>query len=63
MDVQDAAPLAVPMIASVVGGLVWLLRLEGRVNLHESLHNRMAADLAYIRERIDHATHQKKDTP
>lgn len=39
----------------VVGGLVWLIRLEGRVNTQEALGRRIEQDVAYIRERIDRA--------
>ena len=49
-----------------VGALVWLLRLEGRVNTNEALHKalestteasftQLKTDVQYIRERIDEA--------
>lgn len=47
---------------AVISGLVWLVRLEGRVNGHDrehkqhaDRHEEMREDLAYIRERIDKA--------
>lgn len=38
-----------------VSGLVWLIRLEGRVNTHQELHRALREDLTYIRNRIDRA--------
>ncbi len=38
-----------------VGALVWLIRLEGRVNLNERLTTDLSEDVKYIRERIDQA--------
>jgi len=47
---------------SVIGAGVWLLRLEGRINTHDSQHadltrrhDDLKADLVYIRSRIDRA--------
>jgi hypothetical protein len=47
---------------AVIGGIVWLVRLEGRVdkgeNNHQNLkesHDDLKADVKYIRERIDDA--------
>jgi hypothetical protein len=36
-----------------VGALVWLIRLEGRVNLNERLTTDLSEDVKYIRDRID----------
>lgn len=52
MDVEFGK-LVVFMGAPAVGVLVWLIRLEGRVNTNQALQERMAADVNYIRERID----------
>jgi hypothetical protein len=38
-----------------VTGLVWLIRLEGRVNTTRELHDELRADVTYIRSRIDTA--------
>jgi len=35
--------------------LVWLIRLEGRVNTHDALYRQMRDDIGYIRGRIDKA--------
>jgi hypothetical protein len=43
--------LAVGTLA--VGALVWLIRLEGRVNLNERLTTDLSEDVKYIRDRID----------
>lgn len=49
--VQAALVVGVPAISVVV----WLLRLEGRVNTQDALQSQMRADVTYIRERIDRA--------
>lgn len=62
MDVQVVVAIAVPVIAAGV----WLLRLEGRVNVHDDKFmyvgkladerdKAIRDDLAYIRNRIDSA--------
>lgn len=51
LDLQTFIAIAVP----TGGALVWLLRLEGRINLNERLHNDLAEDVKYIRDRIDQA--------
>jgi hypothetical protein len=38
-----------------IGVVIWLIRLEGRVNMQAALHDRLSADVSYIRERIDDA--------
>lgn len=38
-----------------LGGIVWLVRLEGRVNTAEKLHADLKEDVQYIRQRIDEA--------
>lgn len=50
------------LIALVVGvglplvlGLVWLVRLEGRVNTHDDALTTLRDDVHYIRARIDTA--------
>lgn len=51
ITVQTALSVAVP----VVGIGVWLIRLEGRINVHQALHQKLSEDVAYIRDRIDRA--------
>lgn len=51
LTVQGAVVIATP----VVIGLVWLIRLEGRVNTHDKRHEDLKADVQYIRARIDQA--------
>lgn len=51
MDPQTAVAIGLP----IIGGLVWLIRLEGRINLNERLTNGLIDDVRYIRERIDAA--------
>ena len=52
MDTQAAlTTAAIPVIL----GLVWLIRLEGRVNTQGALQEELRDDLRYIRERIDRA--------
>lgn len=54
MDAQTVG-LAVAMALPAGGVVVWLLRLEGRVNTNQALHNELREDVKYIRERIDRA--------
>lgn len=60
MDLQAALAIVVPMGGAVV---VWLLRLEGRINTNEAVAKlaleKMADDVAYIRERVDRALNGK----
>jgi hypothetical protein len=51
IDPQVAVAVAVP----VIGALVWLVRLEGRVNNNETITSALRADVTYIRNRIDAA--------
>ena len=47
-----------PMLAVVVPAvavIVWLIRLEGRVNTQAALQVELKEDVKYIRERIDRA--------
>lgn len=45
---------------AVVSVVVWLIRLEGRVNTQMALHERLSEDVSYIRERIDAALNGRK---
>lgn len=51
VDPQLAVAVAVPSVM----GLVWLLRLEGRINTNESVTKGLQDDVTYIRNRIDAA--------
>jgi sensor domain CHASE-containing protein len=51
----DTLKLMVMVGGPVVGGVVWLVRLEGRINLTERLQQELKDDLKYIRDRIDAA--------
>jgi hypothetical protein len=44
-----------------LGALVWLIRLEGRINTGEALHTELKEDLRYIRDRIDRALHGRHE--
>ena len=57
MDPQLALAVGLP----VIGGLVWLIRLEGRLNLNERVTNDLADDVKYIRSRIDAALNGHHD--
>lgn len=52
---EPTARMAVMVGVPVLAGLVWLLRLEGRVNTHDALLEALKDDVSYIRSRIDHA--------
>lgn len=62
VTIEMSTLLAVGGPALAVG--LWLVRLEGRVNVHESQLGDLRADVKYIRERIDDAlnghSHPKK---
>jgi sensor domain CHASE-containing protein len=51
LDTQTATAVGVPVILAVV----WLIRLEGRVNTQDALHRELKEDVTYIRSRIDRA--------
>ncbi len=51
IDPQTAMAIVIPSIT----GLVWLLRLEGRVNMNEKDTKGLRKDVTYIRNRIDAA--------
>jgi hypothetical protein len=46
---------AIAIVLPVIGGGIWLLRLEGRVNVNEALLKELKEDVSYIRSRIDRA--------
>jgi len=43
------------VILAVIAGIVWLVRLEGRINGHDREMSQVRDDIAYIRDRIDRA--------
>lgn len=43
---------------TIGGGIVWALRLEGRVNTTDKRFEDLKEDVSYIRERIDKALDQ-----
>lgn len=47
--------LAIAVTLPSVTALIWLVRLEGRVNANEAAQDRLARDVTYIRNRIDSA--------
>lgn len=61
MTAVDAniAALMVPAITV----LVWLVRLEGRVNTNEALQKTVLDEVLYIRQRIDRALNHDPHHP
>ena len=51
MDIK----IIIAMVTAAVGVIVWLVRMEGRINGHDDAITSMRADLHYIRTRIDKA--------
>lgn len=51
IDVPTAVSIAVPTI----GAVIWLVRLEGRINTGDSITAGLREDVTYIRNRIDQA--------
>lgn len=43
------------VVVPAVAVIVWLIRLEGRVNTQAALQVELKEDVKYIRERIDRA--------
>lgn len=54
IDANAVMTVAVPAI----GVIIWLLRLEGRVNTSEQRFTDLKEDVQYIRQRIDKALEQ-----
>ena len=42
-----------------IGVVVWLVRLEGRINTNEALQKNVLDEVRYIRDRIDKAWGEK----
>jgi hypothetical protein len=57
IEPQTFVAVAVP----AVGVLVWLVRLEGRIDKNESVTSALRADVTYIRDRIDAALNGHHD--
>lgn len=55
---QTLDPSFVSIALPALAALVWLIRLEGRVNTSESRFNDLKTDVEYIRNRIDQALDQ-----
>ncbi len=53
MSVEPSIAIAISIPAVAV--LVWLIRLEGRVNTNDVVVARLQTDVTYIRGRIDKA--------
>ena len=51
IDLQTLVVIAVPTVTVVV----WLVRLEGRLNVESARISSVAEDVRYIRRRIDDA--------
>lgn len=47
--------LIVTIVLAAIGVIVWLVRLEGRVNNHDASLKEFREDIRYIRDRIDRA--------
>lgn len=59
MTVEPEVVVAVAV--PVVGAVVWLVRLEGRINTGESVTAALRDDVSYIRSRIDQALNGRHD--
>jgi len=57
MPAETAA--LIPLTLAAVAGIVWAVRVEGRVNTLTMRHDDMREDLTYIRQRIDQALNNK----
>lgn len=52
---EQVIGLSLTLGLAVFAGVVWLIRLEGRINGHDDSLRSVKEDLHYIRERIDRA--------
>lgn len=52
---QFTAGEALTLVLSAIGVVVWLVRLEGRVNTQDRMHAELKGHVEYIRDRIDEA--------
>lgn len=52
-DIRVPLEVAAAIIVPTSGFVIWLLRLEGRVNVHGQMLEDLRDDIRYIRERID----------
>lgn len=48
-------------ILPLIGGVIWLVRLEGRVNGHDKSLTDVEDDVKYIRTRIDAALDARRE--
>lgn len=55
INAETMIALGVPAI----GVVVWLVRLEGRINTNEALQKNVLEEVRYIRDRIDKAWGEK----
>lgn len=51
IDVSSVFAVAVPVVTVIV----WLVRLEGRINTNESIQKTILDEVKYVRARIDEA--------
>ena len=49
IDLETLVTVGVP----TVGAIVWLVRLEGRINTNDKLHEAMSAQLERIEDKLD----------
>jgi hypothetical protein len=70
---MDPIALAIPLSLATVGGVVWLVRLEGRINVHDELfderekqaddrHADFKSRLTRIETKIDTLAYVKKNS-
>lgn len=57
MDAQFLAGAGV----TIIGALVWLIRLEGKVNMNSKSVTDIKEDIHYIRTRVDAAINGRRD--
>jgi len=53
------ASAGVALFLAAVGFIVWLLRLEGRINAHEVIHGFYREALARIEQKVDYLIQKK----
>lgn len=53
------AGAAVTLFLAGIGAVIWLLRLEGRINAHEVIHSFYRESLARIEQKVDYLIQKK----
>jgi hypothetical protein len=51
--------IMLPLVLALLSGLVWMVRLEGRVDGHDKQIHAVEDHIKYVRDRIDRALERR----